>query len=99
MPNYNRIKNTSTLKQLITAGKHLQYTSDKLSLKDSIKLDDGTVIAQDINGDESQGKAAIEDVFLDKESIDEFCLKSNILVGCIVLYLRQEIKTRKECSI
>lgn len=44
MPNYNRIKNTSTLKQLITAGKHLQYTSDKLSLKDSIKLDDGTVI-------------------------------------------------------
>jgi len=44
MPNYNRIKNTSTIKQLITAGKHLQYTSDKLSLKETIKHEDGTIV-------------------------------------------------------
>ncbi|MDO5811293.1 MAG: condensation domain-containing protein, partial [Methanobrevibacter sp.] len=49
------------------------FFSNKIS-----EFDDATVIAQDINGDESQGKAAMEDIFIDKQTIDEFCLKSNI---------------------
>jgi hypothetical protein len=44
MPKFNRIKTTSTLQQLIMAGKHLQYTADKISLKDYIKRDDGSVV-------------------------------------------------------
>ncbi len=44
MSKFNRIKTTSTIQQLITAGKHLQYTSDTLSLKEHIKLADGTVV-------------------------------------------------------
>ena len=44
MPYYNKIKNTSTLQQLITAGKHLQYTSERLSLKETLKCENGEVI-------------------------------------------------------
>ena len=55
------------------------YKEAELFFSNKIKeFDDATVIAQDINGDESQGRAAMEDIFLDKEIIDEFCLKSNI---------------------
>ena len=42
------------------------------------EFDDATLIAQDINGDESKGNAAMEDIFLDKEAIDDFCKKSNV---------------------
>ena len=55
------------------------YNEAKLFFSNKIQeFDEATVIAQDINGDESEGKAAIEDVFIDKQSIDEFCSKSNI---------------------
>ena len=55
------------------------YEEAKLFFSNKIKeFDDGTLIAQDINGDESEGKAAVEDIFIDKKTIDDFCLKSNI---------------------
>jgi hypothetical protein len=55
------------------------YNEAKLFFSNKIKeFDDATLIAQDINGDESEGKVAMEDIFLDKEGIDEFCLKSGI---------------------
>ena len=55
------------------------YEEAKLFFSNRIKeFDDATLIPQDINGDESEGNAAVEDIFLDKESVDDFCLKSNI---------------------
>ena len=55
------------------------YKEAELFFSNKIKeFDDATVIAQDINGDESEGKAAMKDIFLDKEAIDEFCSKSKI---------------------
>ena len=55
------------------------YKEAELFFSNKIKeFDDATLIAQDINGDESEGNAAMEDIFLDKESIDEFCSKSSI---------------------
>ncbi|WP_296881155.1 non-ribosomal peptide synthetase [uncultured Methanobrevibacter sp.] len=55
------------------------YEEAKLFFSNKIKeFDDATVITQDINGDESQGKAAMKDIFLDKQSIDEFCSESNM---------------------
>ncbi|WP_410319770.1 amino acid adenylation domain-containing protein [Methanobrevibacter sp.] len=55
------------------------YEEAKLFFANKIKeFDSATLIPQDINGDESEGKAAVEDIFIDKESVDEFCLKSNI---------------------
>ena len=55
------------------------YEEAKLFFSNKIKeFDDATLIPQDINGDESEGSAAMDDIFLDKESIDEFCVKSGI---------------------
>ena len=55
------------------------YKEAELFFFNKIKeFDDATVIAQDINGDESEGKAAMKDIFLDKQTIDEFCAKSSI---------------------
>ena len=55
------------------------YNEAKLFFSNKIQeFDEATVIAQDINGDESEGKVAVEDVFIDKQSVDEFCSKSNI---------------------
>ncbi|WP_405289695.1 amino acid adenylation domain-containing protein [Methanobrevibacter sp.] len=55
------------------------YEEAKMFFSDKIKeFDDATLIAQDINGDESEGNAAMEDIFMDKEAIDEFCAKSNL---------------------
>ena len=55
------------------------YEEAKLFFSNKIKeFDDATLIPQDINGDESQGSAAMDDIFLDKESIDGFCAKSGI---------------------
>ena len=55
------------------------YEEAKLFFSHKIKeFDDATLIAQDINGDESEGNAAMEDIFLDKDSIDKFCLESNL---------------------
>ena len=42
------------------------------------EFDDATLIAQDINGDESKGNAAMDDIFIDKKIIDDFCAKSSI---------------------
>ena len=36
------------------------------------------MIAQDINGDESDGKSAMRDIFIDKTAVDGFCSKSSI---------------------
>ena len=55
------------------------YKEAELFFSNKIKeFDDATVIAQDINGDESEGKATTEDIFLNKDVIDDFCSKSNI---------------------
>jgi len=55
------------------------YEEAKLFFFNKIKeFDDATLIAQDINGDESEGKVAMEDIFLDKETVDAFCSKTNI---------------------
>ena len=55
------------------------YKEAELFFSNKIKeFDDATVIPQDINGDESEGKAGVEDIFLSKKTIDEFCLNSNI---------------------
>ena len=55
------------------------YNEAKMFFSNKIKeFDDATLIAQDINGDESEGNAAMNDIFLDKKSIDEFCIKSNL---------------------
>ena len=55
------------------------YKEAQMFFSNKIKeFDDATLIAQDINGDESKGKAAMRDIFLDKGSIDEFCQKSNV---------------------
>ena len=55
------------------------YKEAELFFSNKIReFDDATVITQDINGDESKGKATMKDIFLDKEMIDEFCLKSNV---------------------
>ena len=45
------------------------YKEAELFFSNKIKeFDDATLIAQDINGDESEGKAAMKDIFLDKEA-------------------------------
>lgn len=55
------------------------YEEAKLFFSNKIKeFDNATVIAQDINGDESKGKAAMKDVFIDKSAIDKFCSNNNI---------------------
>ncbi|MBE6495353.1 MAG: amino acid adenylation domain-containing protein [Methanobrevibacter thaueri] len=55
------------------------YEEAKLFFSNKVKeFDDATLIPQDINGDESEGSAAMDDIFLGKESIDEFCAKSGI---------------------
>ena len=55
------------------------YEEAKMFFANKIKeFDDATLIPQDINGDESQGNSAMRDIFLDKQTIDEFCLKSGI---------------------
>lgn len=55
------------------------YEEAKLFFNNRVKeFDDVTLIPQDINGDESQGKVAMNDIFLEKTSIDEFCSKANI---------------------
>ena len=42
------------------------------------EFDDATLIPQDINGDETQGEGAINEVFIAKDGIDDFCSKLNI---------------------
>ena len=55
------------------------YEEAKLFFANKIKeFDSATLIPQDINGDETEGNAAVEDIFIDKKSVDEFCSKSNI---------------------
>ncbi len=55
------------------------YEEAKLFFANKIKeFDEATLIAQDINGDESEGNAATEDVFLEKEAIDDFCSQAGI---------------------
>ncbi len=55
------------------------YKEAELFFSNKIKeFDDATLIAQDINGVGSEGKAAMNDIFLDKEPIDDFCSKSSI---------------------
>ena len=56
-----------------------QYKEAELFFSNKVKeFDDATLIAQDINGDESEGKAAMNDIFLDKHAIDEFCSSHKI---------------------
>ena len=55
------------------------YKEAELFFSNKIKeFDDATVIAQDINGDESEGRVAMDDIFMDKDAIDDFCSKSSI---------------------
>ena len=55
------------------------YEEAKLFFFNKIKeFDEATLITQDINGDESEGNAAVNDIFIDKENIDGFCSKSKI---------------------
>ena len=42
------------------------------------EFDNATLIAQDINGDESDGKSAMRDIFIDKTAFDGLCSKSSI---------------------
>ena len=42
------------------------------------EVDEATIIAQDLKGDEEEGSVAIEDIFIDKGVIDEYCAKLNI---------------------
>ena len=56
-----------------------QYKEAELFFSNKVKeFDDATLIAQDINGDESEGKATMNDIFLDKHAIDEFCSSHKI---------------------
>lgn len=41
---YNKIKKTSTIKELINTGKQLKITPDKFHLKETITRDDGTIV-------------------------------------------------------
>lgn len=55
------------------------YQEAKLFFFNKIKeFDDATLITQDINGDESEGNTALNDIFIDKESIDNFCSRLNV---------------------
>jgi len=55
------------------------YKEAELFFFNKIKeFDEATLITQDINGDESEGNAAMDDIFMDKENIDEFCSKLKI---------------------
>ena len=55
------------------------YKEAELFFFNKIKeFDDATIITQDINGDESLGKSAMDELFIDNDIIDEFCSKSHI---------------------
>lgn len=55
------------------------YKEAELFFSNKVKeFDDATLIPQDINGDENEGKVALDDIFIDKEIIDEFCSKLKI---------------------
>lgn len=55
------------------------YKEAELFFFNKIKeFDEATLITPDINGDESEGKVAMEDIFINKEGIDNFCSKLNI---------------------
>ena len=55
------------------------YKEAELFFFNKIKdFDEATLITQDINGDETQGKGAVEDIFIDKETIDDYCREFNI---------------------
>ena len=62
------------------------YEEAKLFFANKIKeFDSATLIPQDINGDETEGNAAVEDIFIDKKSVDEFCSKSHISQNILFL--------------
>ncbi|MGX8693859.1 MAG: amino acid adenylation domain-containing protein [Methanobrevibacter sp.] len=42
------------------------------------EIDEATIIAQDIKGNEEEGSVAIDDIFMNKEIVDEFCEKLKI---------------------
>lgn len=55
------------------------YKEAKLFFSNKVKeFDNATLIPQDINGNQEEGKVAMKDIFLNKSVIDDFCLKSNI---------------------
>ena len=55
------------------------YKEAELFFSNKIKeFDNATLIAQDINGDEADGKSAMRDIFIDKTAVDGFCSKSSI---------------------
>ncbi|MBO7719168.1 MAG: amino acid adenylation domain-containing protein, partial [Methanosphaera sp.] len=56
-----------------------KFIESKKFFEDKIKeFDEGTVIPQDINGDENIANVKVNDILLDKEMIDNFCHENKI---------------------
>ena len=49
------------------------FFSNKLN-----EIDEATILTQDLKGNEEEGSVAIDDIFINKEIVDEFCAKFKI---------------------
>lgn len=55
------------------------YKEAEVFYADKIKdFDEATLITQDINGDETEGLKAVNDIFIDSTTVNQFCAKSKI---------------------